>query len=305
MAHVEVTRARKPKVVSTVVIGALALALALAVWASAQQGAVQAAEASAMTVTHTTALEDLPRQLAPGYTTFALESAGDNGATLTVYRLKQDATPAELQPGLEGVDRALAGEGDPVEAINAALELTDIVLELDAEPGQSQRASVVLAEGEYVLAQAPYPMEEGALPARSLHGFTVSGEVQTETPAADVEVEMVDFAFTLPAGIPAGEQLWRVRNGGEQLHHMVVMRLNEGATAQDALTWLESEDGPSPGEPAAYMGILSPGYAADYRLDLTPGRYVAICFMPDHRGDATGQSHFMLGMVQEFEVTGE
>lgn len=284
-------------------MGVLALALALAVWARAQGGAVQ--EAATIAVTPTTALEDLPAQVAPGYTTFALESPADNGAIVGVYRLKDGVTLAEFQPALEAVDRAFNGEGDPVEAINAALELGDIVIDLDAEPGQSQRASVVLAEGEYVLDHAPYPMEEGALPARSYHTFTVSGEVQADTPTPDVEVRMVDFAFALPAGIGAGEQVWRVINAGEQLHHMVVLRLNEGATTQDALAWLESEDGPPPGEPAAYVGIMSPGYSADYTLDLTPGRYVAICFMPDHRGDATGQPHFMLGMVQEFEIGGE
>jgi len=305
MAHVELARVRKPKVVSVVVMGALTLALALSVWAWAQEGAVQEAEATAITVTPTTALEDLPQELAPGYTTFALESATDNGATLSLFRLKDGVTAEELLPALEEIDRAFAGQGDPVEAINAALELADIVADLDAEPGQSQRVSVVLAEGEYVLDYAPYPMEEGALPARSPRSITVGGEVQTETPAADVEVQMVDFAFALPAGIGAGEQLWRVRNGGEQLHHMVVLRLNEGASAQDALAWLETEEGPPPGEPAAYVGIMSPGYSADYQMDLTPGRYVAICFMPDHRGDATGQPHFMLGMIQEFEIAGE
>ncbi|HZW28002.1 MAG TPA: hypothetical protein VFF08_06085, partial [Trueperaceae bacterium] len=156
MAHVELARVRKPKVVSVVVMGVLTLALALAVWVRAQGGAVQ--EAAPIAVTPTTALEGLPTQVAPGYTTFALESPADNGATLTVYRLKDGATQEGFRSALEAVDRAFNGEGDPVEAINAALELGDIVVELDAEPGQSPSASVVLAEGEYLLDHAPYPM---------------------------------------------------------------------------------------------------------------------------------------------------
>lgn len=305
MAHIDKTRPRRPKVVSVVVMGALTLVLAVTVWASAQGGAVQEGQAATVAVTPTTAPEEILQEMAPGYTTFSLESGSDNGATLTLFRLKQGVTVEELQPALEAVDRAFAGEGDPAEAINAALELADVVAELDAEPGQAQRVSLVLAEGEYVLDHAPYPMEEGALPAHSFRPFTVGGEVQAETPAADVEVEMVDFAFALPSGIGAGEQLWRVRNSGEQLHHMVIFRLNEGAGTRDVLAWLESEVGPPPGDSAGYVGIMSPGYSADYQLDLTPGRYVAICFMPDHRGDATGQPHFMLGMIQEFEIAAE
>ncbi len=306
MVHVEVTRVRKPRLGRAALLASvLGLALAGATWAWAQGAAVQEAEAATIAVSPTAAVSDVPQQLAPGYTTLSLESPADNGGTLTLYRLKGGATLEELQPALEAVDRAFGGEGDPAEAINAALELADIVVELDAEPGQSQRVGVVLAEGEYVIDHAPYAMEEGALPARSFRPVTVGGEVQAETPAADVEVEMVDFAFALPADIAAGEQLWRVRNGGEQLHHMVVFRLNEGATLNDMLAWMESEEGPPPGEPAAYVGIMSSGYSADYTLNMTPGRYVAICFMPDHLGDASGMPHFMLGMVQEFEIAGE
>lgn len=50
---------------------------------------------------------------------------------------------------------------------------------------------------------------------------------------------------------------------------------------------------------------MSPGQSNYVTLDLTPGEYVAICFMPDHRGDATDQPHFMLGMMQNFTVAGE
>lgn len=304
MAHVEVTSVRKPRTLGVVMAGVLALACALLMLARAQ-GAVQAAEAATVTVTPTTVLAELPDQLAPGYTTFALDGALDNGATLSVFRLKDGVAVEEFTPALEAVDRAFMGEGNPVEALNAALAMADVVADLSADPGQSQRVSLVLAEGEYLLDYAPYPLEETAPLSHTFQPFTVSGEVQTETPEADVEVEMVDFAFSLPAEIGAGEQLWRVWNRGDQLHHMQVLRLADGATVDDVLAWLETEEGVPPGEPAAYVGITSPGYSTDQVLDLAPGRYVAICFMPDHLGNATGMPHFMLGMVQEFEVAGE
>ena len=35
-------------------------------------------------------------------------------------------------------------------------------------------------------------------------------------------------------------------------------------------------------------------------VNLEPGKYALICFIPDQRGD--GKPHFMHGMTKEFEV---
>lgn len=305
MPQASVERARGLRLFVAFAVGALLVGFTLGPWVRAQATTAEENTAPIIGIGPDGAVENVPQQMAPGYTRFALETPADNGATLPLYRLKSGATLEELQPALEAVDMAFSGAGDPTEAINSALEIADIVAELDLEPGLSDGVGLVMAEGEYVLDYAPYPMEEGAMPARTFRTFTVGGEVEAETPPADVDVEMVDFSFVLPADISAGQQVWRVRNAGEQLHHTVMFRLNEDATLDQMMAWMETEEGPPPGEPAAYVGIMSPGYAADYTLDLTAGNYVAICFMPDHRGDASGMPHFMLGMVQEFQVAGE
>lgn len=269
------------------------------------QGATTAeARAEVIAVSPSNPIENVPQEMVPGYAQLKLESPADNGATLTLYRLKPGATLDELRPAVEAVDVATSGQGNPSEAINAALEIGDVVAELDVAPGVSESAGVELTEGEYVLDYAAHPVEESAVPQRTFRTLTVRGEAQADAPDADVEVNMMEFAFTMPQEVSSGEQLWRVTNSGKQMHHMVIFRLNEGVTLDDMRAWLDSEDGPPPGEQAAYIGILSPGFSADYTLDLTPGHYVGICFMPDHRGDATGQPHFMLGMIQEFQVTG-
>src|SRR5690554_5635431 len=268
MPQASVERARVLRLVTAWAVSALLLALAVGPWVFAQGTTAEETTAPIIGIGPDGAVESVPQEMAPGYTRFSLETPADNGATLTLYRLKSGATLEELQPALEAVDVAFSGGGDPAEAINAALEIADIVAELDLEPGLSDGVGLVLAEGEYVLDHAPYPMEEDALPARTYRTFSVGGEVEAEAPSADVEVEMVDFAFALPADISAGQQVWRVRNTGEQLHHMVVFRLNEGATLDEMMAWMETEEGPPPGEPAAYVGIMSPGYAADYTLDM-------------------------------------
>lgn len=258
--------------------------------------------APAVTWSSSTAGEGAPEQVAPGYTEFQIDDDGDSGYTLTVFRLEEGVTLEQFEAANAALDAAFGGGGDPTEALNAALELADAVAEVDAAPGQSATVGAVLEEGDYVLYGSPHG--EGP-PERTYRTFTVDGEPQAEAPEADVTVQMVDFAFALPPDIGPGEQTWHVLNAGQQLHHMVVFRLNEGATMDDVMSFVETEEGPPPGEQAAYVGIMSDDRGVYQTVDLVPGEYVALCFMPDHLGDATGMPHVMLGMAQAFTVAAD
>lgn len=246
--------------------------------------------------------EGIPERVEPGYTEFELMNDGDETFTVAIFQLHEGVALEEFQVALEGIDAAFMDmeAGDPVAAINAALEMADVVGEFDAEPGATGRMGVVLEAGEYVMDGTP---DETGPSARVYRTFTVEGEASAEeAPEADATVQFVDFAFAMPPDILAGEQTWQVVNAGLQLHHMIVIRLNEGSTVEDVMAWLETEEGEPPGEPAAYVGILSPGRESFHTVSLEPGEHVAICFMPDHRGNATGQPHVALGMVQAFVV---
>ena len=48
-----------------------------------------------------------------------------------------------------------------------------------------------------------------------------------------------------------------------------------------------------------FMGTQSAGVTAWYTADLTPGTYVAVCFIPD---PVKGIPHVMYGMTQIIEV---
>jgi hypothetical protein len=249
--------------------------------------------------------EGLPEEGAPGYTVFTLENDGEGGRNLTLFRLKEGASLEAFQEAVRVVDQTFAEEGgDAPSAINAVLELADVLGETFAEPGGSGSFGVVLEEGEYLVESTP-DSEEG-LPEHVYQTLSVSGEPQAEAPQADQTVQMVDFAFALPPDIQAGKQTWQVVNSGQQLHHMFLFRLQDGKTMDDFMAWMETE---GEGEPAADeaggVGIMSSGQSNYVDLELSPGEYVAICFMPDHLGEATGQPHFMLGMMQSFTVAGE
>jgi hypothetical protein len=245
-----------------------------------------------------------PAELSAGYHDFTVANGGEAGYNVVVLRLKEGATQDALIPAVEAVDQAFAGEGDPAEAFNRVLELADIYGEVYAESAAEGSVGMVLEPGSYLLV-GNVETEEGAAPQNTYTTLEVTGDAQADTPAADQVVQMVDFAFALPPDIQAGEQVWQVVNAGEQLHHMVLLKLHEGKTVDDAMAWMESEEGPPPADEAGYVGVMSPGLSNYVTLELTPGEYFAICFMPDHAGEATGQPHFMLGMMQSFTVAGE
>ncbi|CAN5562151.1 hypothetical protein BH24DEI1_BH24DEI1_17900 [soil metagenome] len=245
--------------------------------------------------------EGIPEEVAPGYTVFTLDNDGEAPYTLTLFRLKEGATFEAFQAANARIEEAFAEGGDVVTAINEGLELVDVAGEFDAEAGESSSFGVVLEEGDYALEGSP--QSEGVA-ERFYQTFTVTGEAQAEAPEADVTVQMVDFAFAFPPNLTAGEQLWHVVNSGQQLHHIVLFKLGEGMTVDDLMAWMETEEGEPPGEPAGYVGIMSAGESNYHTLELSAGEYVAICFMPDHLGEATGMPHFMLGMMQSFTVAG-
>jgi hypothetical protein len=57
---------------------------------------------------------------------------------------------------------------------------------------------------------------------------------------------------------------------------------------------------PPPADPFAGIQAMGPGGTGWFSMDLTPGTYVALCFVPD---DETGQPHAAMGMVKFFNVT--
>src|SRR4051812_10474339 len=68
------------------------------------------------------------------------------------------------------------------------------------------------------------------------------------TAAADPRVVTVvarDFAFTGPDEVPAGMVTFQLQNRGTQLHHMAIMKLDEGKTLGDLLAAFQA-GGPPP-----------------------------------------------------------
>ena len=117
-----------------------------------------------------------------------------------------------------------------------------------------------------------------------------------------VNVVANDFAFEMPASIPAGLTTFDLRNNGKVIHHLGVMRVDSGHTAADGMAtiirvgkgvrpaWLHPVGGP--------QGAM-PGESANLTLVLGPGSYLAFCEFPG----PDPIRHYAKGMMKDFTVT--
>jgi hypothetical protein len=97
----------------------------------------------------------------------------------------------------------------------------------------------------------------------------------------------------------AGPILLNVTNEGAEPHQITFLKLAPGKTAQDAINYFDKQVGPAPFERAGGMSTLSTGQSAWVKLDLKPGNYAALCFVPSR---TTKLPHFKMGMASSFTV---
>jgi len=119
-------------------------------------------------------------------------------------------------------------------------------------------------------------------------------------PPRVITVVARDFAFQGPDEVPAGMVTVQLQNRGTNLHHMAIMKLDEGKTLQDLFAAFQA--GGAPPAWAHDMGgpnAPDPGSDANATLMLEPGSYALLCFVdiPDH------VPHLMKGMAKLLRVT--
>jgi len=127
--------------------------------------------------------------------------------------------------------------------------------------------------------------------------------IRAEAPegATEADLGLVEFAFNLTTlSFPVGDVTFQASNDGEQPHEMIVAKMPEDVTLEEAL---QAEDVEALGvEDIAFFAPINPGAEATWTVtDLEPGRYAYVCFIPDE-GDPEGTPHALKGMVGEFTV---
>lgn len=134
------------------------------------------------------------------------------------------------------------------------------------------------------------------------------GEAPTDEAPADatgpqvIEIATADYAFTAPDSAPAGWVTLRMTAGGNEFHHVQVVRLDEGHTVQDLMAEMAKGEGPPPSWARLLGGAngADPGATVETSMLLEPGNYALICMIPA----ADGMPHFAKGMVRPLTVTG-
>jgi hypothetical protein len=165
------------------------------------------------------------------------------------------------------------------------------------------RASLSTLSGILVLALGACAHKEAAPAA----GSAASGAAATPSAAstAPPEVRFVarDFAFEGPDTIAAGMTTLVLHNAGPSLHHVLLLRLANGRTAEDLRaavlggkppgvwgSWFVMAGGVSP---------VDPGKDARATLMIEPGAYAVVCLVsaPGH------VPHMRRGMITGLTVT--
>jgi hypothetical protein len=81
---------------------------------------------------------------------------------------------------------------------------------------------------------------------------------------------------------------------------MVMLKLAPGKTPPDFAKWgLAGRQGPPPGMPIGGVEFMDQGEGDVFEVDLGPGDYGFICFVPDAKD---GKRHYLHGMTTQFAL---
>jgi plastocyanin len=152
-------------------------------------------------------------------------------------------------------------------------------------------AALVLGQAACTIADSDNEGRRGAREARAA----------TPAPAANlVTVTTREFAFGAPATIPAGLTTVRLVNQGQEMHHVQLVRLDEGHTVAELMEMAKGAEGPMPAWVKFVGGpnVHAPGAHSESTMVLQAGEYALVCFIPS----PDGVPHIAKGMVKPLTV---
>ena len=131
--------------------------------------------------------------------------------------------------------------------------------------------------------------------------FRVTGDgAGDEPPSASSRIEATEYEFD-SRGLTSGRNRVRYDNAGREPHFVEGLRLKPGKTIADVRNFIRDEKGEEPiTESGMFVSAVTDGGVSQtLELDLRPGKYALICFVPDRKG---GPPHAVKGMVSEATV---
>lgn len=233
-----------------------------------------------------------PDSIPAGLTMIHLTDAGKELHHIQLIKLDQGKTFADFQAASKSMANAPAPAWIiPYGGVNPPA------------PGATTAAMQVLEPGNYVVVcfvegadHVPHFMK-GMV--RSLV-VTPSANANMTEPNADVTLTLSDYTFTLSKPLVAGKQMIKVENSAAQPHEVVLVQLAPGKTIEDLGKWVFDMKGPPPGKPIGGIPGFLKGKNSFFEVDLAPGDYGMICFVPDAKDNKPHYSH---GMTQQFKIS--
>jgi uncharacterized cupredoxin-like copper-binding protein len=233
-----------------------------------------------------------PDSVEGGVTTFELTNQGTELHQAQLVKLEDGKT-------LEDLAKALKKPGPPpswVKFLGGPNAIT---------PGSEGNATSVLAPGNYAfLCLIPSP--DGVLHvnkgmAKPITVVAADAPSTEKLPEADVTFTLTDYDFTPSQPLTAGKHTIRVENAGPQPHELALLRMAPGKKVEDFASWAEHGlKGPPPADAIGGIVFLEKGAAGTFTVELTPGDYGLICFLPDVKD---GKPHLAHGMMKTITVS--
>jgi uncharacterized cupredoxin-like copper-binding protein len=257
---------------------------------SAAPAASEPAASATVTFTATDYAFDGPSEIPAGPTELRLVNQGKEPHHLVVIRLEEGRTFDSLLAALRKPELPPRW-AHPIGGPNGV------------SPSVEAEANLTLTPGNYGIV-CFVPSTDGVphLAKGMVHRLTVTpNERQAAEPPSDVTMELVDYDFKLSAPLTAGRRTILVKNAAQQLHELVVVRLDSGKTIADMVKWeLGGRKGAAPGRYVGGMSPIAPGDQGEVIMTLEPGSYGFICFAPDAKD---GKPHVMHGMSKDITVS--
>jgi hypothetical protein len=236
---------------------------------------------------------------------FFFQSADTIPAGKVLFRLNLKSTDAHvmdlvrLENGKRLADLLAAGE-DAFDSTWVKFAGGGITSVSDTRPTYA----VTLTPGVYVmLCYFTAPDHQPHFAKGMIKEVIVRPAEPVEAPAMtpDIDVQLVDFAFQVSKPLTAGVHTIRVTNPSAQAHEVVLSRLKDGVTLEQARARADSANPKGPPIWEAYGGVgdLAPGDTIVMTARFTPGHYQMRC-MFQNKGET--MNHSARGMQLSFTV---
>jgi hypothetical protein len=247
----------------------------------------------------------LPAKIHAGLVTFRIGASDSDYHGIQGFSLHPGVT---LDQPMDEINRTLSGGPD---AAMGVMDLTRDVTEIGAvttTPYAPQEVTVPLTQGTYYFLDLNEVDNPPLTP--HIHTMQVVGDFRMSVPrlpTSVIQATMIDDQprFKAPATIKHdGTFLGLIT--GDELHEIVLRPAVPGTTDAYLDTFYDAVVNGTPRPPSPWLGSaagmqsISPGRWAIVHLNLPPGLYALVCYVPS---DESGLPHTYIGMHQMITLT--